>query len=219
MTTDISRGHGRPSKLKKTLFALVLGGAVGFFGAMGFMKAGDNGLLGSLGASEEIAALVGILYILTGVAIGIGLVSPKAGAAYLNVEDAEEIDEQRAMLTYSTLSMIALGVALAVAALAAPTGIVAPGIVVAVFAVAIVLAVVLSLRSRRYQDELMRAMGRESAALAFYLLALVGGIWALASHLDYSEPPAPLDWLTMIWAFMLIAAFAVVAKHGMMKMR
>ena len=115
--------------------------------------------------------------------------------------------------------MLALGIALIVAALAQPVGIIPPGVVVPVFAIAGVLATVLGVLSRHRQDELMRAMGRESAGLAFYLLALVGGIWALSGHLGYSAPPAPLDWLTLIWSLLLIAAFIVVGRHGMMKMR
>ncbi|MEC7817061.1 MAG: hypothetical protein VX454_00170 [Pseudomonadota bacterium] len=216
-TTTQSAEH--PWKWKKILFATTLGATGGFLGAMAFMKLGMTGNLGELGPSQEIAALVGLVYALTGVAIGIGLVLPRAGATYLNVEDAGELTEQRPMLACSALAMLALGIALIVAALAQPVGIIPPGVVVPVFAIAGVLATVLGVLSRHRQDELMRAMGRESAGLAFYLLALVGGIWALSGHLGYSAPPAPLDWLTLIWSLLLIAAFIVVGRHGMMKMR
>lgn len=216
---DQTRIGARPSKVKKTLFAASLGGAAGFLGTMAFTKLGFTGRLGVLGPSEEIAALVGMLYALVGIAMGVGLIVPKAGATYLNVEDAEEIAEQRGMLGYSTLCMLVLGIALIVAALAEPVGVIAPGVAVTVFAAAMILSVVFGILSRRYQDELMQAMGRESAALAFYLLALIGGSWALLGHLGYAAPPAPLDWLTMIWSLMLIGAFIVVGKHGMMKMR
>ena len=65
----------------------------------------------------------------------------------------------------------------------------------------------------------MRAMGREAGAAAFYLTAIAGGTWALLAHLDYAPLPAPLDWLTMIWSFVLVGTFAVIARNGMLKMR
>ena len=218
-TSDTGHPEAHPTKWKKTLFATALGGVGGFLGALTLSRFGFAGDLGTLGRSQEIAALVGLVYALTGLAIGIGLILPKAGATYLNVEDAEELTEQRGMLACSALAMLMLGVALIVAALAEPGGIVPPGVVVAVFATAGVLATVLGVLSHRRQDELMRSMGRESAALAFYLLALVGGVWALSGHLGYTAPPASLDWLTMTWGLMLLAAFIVIGRHGMMKMR
>ena len=218
-TSDIAKSATPPTKWKKILFSLALGGVSGFLGALAFLKLGMTGDFGMLGPSEEIAALVGLVYALTGGAIGIGLIMPKAGATYLNVEDAEELTEQRSMLASSALAMLALGIALIVVALAEPVGTIPPGVVVPIVSAAVLLATGLGMMSHRRQDELMRAMGRESAALAFYLLALVGGIWALSGHLEYTAPPAPLDWLTMIWGLMLLAAFIVVGKRGMMKMR
>lgn len=205
--------------LKKTIFALILGGMAGFCGALVFLELGDRGTLGQLGPSEEIAGLVGMLYALTGLAIATGLIAPEAGAKFLNVEDAEEIREQRAMLICSTVVMIVLGAVLILAALAAPGGIVAPHMVALAFLAAVAITIALSIWSWRYQDELMRSIGRQTGQTAFHLIALVGGSWALMGHLGYVAAPAPLDWLTMIWASMLCAAFGVVAKHGMLKMR
>lgn len=220
MTTTIeTRTERAPTKWKKVLFAASLGALSGFFGAMLVLRLGDQGLLGRLGPSEEIAMLVGLVYVLSGLGIGVGLVAPKAGARFLNVEDADEIAEQRVMLTCSALAMILLGLQLAVAALAAPLGIIPPGTALAVFVVAAVTIGLLSWRSRRHQDEFMRAMGRESGAAAFYLTAIAGGAWALLAHLGYAPPPAPLDWLTMIWSFVLVGAFAVIARNGMLKVR
>ena len=208
-----------PAKWKRTLLPLAIGGAGGFLGTMFFKEMGFIGRLGAFGPSEEIAALVGLIYAVTGGALGVGAVLPKAGAAFLNVEDAEELAEQRSMLAYSALGLLTLGLALIVAAMAAPVGTIPRAAVVAVFAIAGVLITVLGVLSHRSQDEFMRSMGRESNALAFYLLAAAGGIWTLSGHLGYSAPPAPLDWLTLIWSLLLIAAFIVVGRHGMMKMR
>ncbi|WP_340587117.1 hypothetical protein [Erythrobacter alti] len=206
-------------RLKKTVFAMLLGGVVGFLGSFGLMQLADSGALGSLDASREIAALVGMLYVVTAAAIGFGLMSPTAGAKFLNVEDPEELREQKGMLGNSALGMATAGVALMVLAIAAPAGPIGQGAALAVFAVLMLVAVITSIASMKKQDELMKAVGSEAGAMTYYLLLLVGGTWSLLAHLGFIAGPQPLDWLTMFWALMLLGAFIVTAKRGMLTMR
>lgn len=219
MTDTTTEAAEKSRKLKKTLFALGLGGVAGFLGAFGFMQLADTGTLGDLGASREIAALVGVTYLVTAIAVLAGVVAPKAGASFLNVEDAEELREQKYQLSMSGLGMVTAGAALIVAALAAPDGPIAPSVALLACVGLMIVAVLASIASHKRQDELMRAIGRETGATAFYLLFFVGGGWAIAAHLDYTAGPAPLDWLTMFWGLTLLAAFVVVAKRGMLAMR
>lgn len=220
--TDIELQNERADKkrrIRKTVFALAIGGAAGFLGALGMMSLADSGTIGTLDASAEIASLVGLVYLLTAVAILVGLAAPKAGATFLNVEDADEIREQKAMLGYSATGMGAAGLALVVVALSGPDSLIDPAAALIVYAVLTVIALVVSLKSRRHQDELMRALGQECAGLGFYLLVFIGGTWALLAQLGYVAAPAPLDWLTMMWGLLLLAAFIVVGRRGMMTMR
>lgn len=206
-------------KWKKLLFSTGLGAAMGFAGTMGFMHLASSGALGAMGLSETVAALVGMLYAMVGLAIGVGLARPKAGATYLNVEDAEEIEEQRPMLGYSAATMFAFGAALTIAALGGPAGIVDPAAALVTAIGLLVIGVALSLSSNRYQDELMRALGHEAGAMALALVGVIGGGWALTAHLGFTAGPAPLDWLTMLWSLTMVAAFIVVGKRGMLMPR
>jgi hypothetical protein len=52
----------------------------------------------------------------------IGTASPGLGAKFLNVEDADELREQKKMLVWSGASMLLWGVSLLALALAAPDG-------------------------------------------------------------------------------------------------
>lgn len=219
MTTMTLDTATKRRKWKKVLFSASLGAAFGFAATFGFLRMAEQGALGMLGTSETIASLVGILYMLVGLAIGAGLARPKAGAAFLNVEDAEEIEEQRPMLGYSAATMFAFGGALVVAALGGPEGIVAPAAALVSTIGLLVIGVALSLVSKRYQDELMRTLGHEAGAMALGLVGLAGGGWALAAHLGFANGPAPLDWLTMFWALTMVAAFIVVGKRGMLMPR
>ena len=218
-TTTSAEAADRKRRLKKTAFALLLGGVVGFLGATAGMELADSGALGAFDPSREIALLVGVLYVIVALTILAGIAFPRAGAKFLNVEDADEIAEQKAMFTLSGLGMAMAGVALIVVALGGEGGVIVPRMALVLYALLAVGATVVSIRSVRLQDELMAAMGRETAGTAFYLLALVGGTWAVLAHLGFAPAPAPLDWLTMLWSLMLLAAFIVVAQKGMMVMR
>ncbi len=212
------KAQGR-RRLKKTLVALAVGGVAGFLGATLVLRILDADSIPDVGASVEIALLVAMLYVFTGIAVGVGVLSPKVGAKFLNVEDAEELQEQRSMLTYSTFGMIGAGAALGTVALGGEAGVVDPVWALVIYAGLTVLAVWLSLKSWKMQDELMRAVGRETGALSFYLTVGIGGTWALLAHLGFAPAPQPLDWLTMFWSLMLVACFIVIGKRGMMTMR
>ena len=216
LTTETTR---QPSKIKKTVFALLLGGVAGFAATFLFLRFADSGAVGELGTSREIASLVGLVYLVGAAAVLAGVLAPKAGANFLNVEDAEELREQKVMLGSGGIAMIAAGAALIVAALAAPVGPIAGGMALALFVALIALAVFASYVSQKRQDELMRAMGQQNGATAFYLLFFVGGGWALAAHCGFVSAPAPLDWLTMMWGLGLIAAFVTTIQRGMFMMR
>ncbi|RJY09026.1 hypothetical protein [Aurantiacibacter aquimixticola] len=219
MTEPELQGSDKNRKLKKTLFAITMGGITGFFGAMLVKEALDSGKFASVGASVEIASLVGMIYLITGLFVGLGSLAPNAGAKVLNVEDADELREQRAMLLYSSVGMFAAGLALILVALAEAGGPVTPGLALLVYGVLAVVAIFTSVKSWKQQDELMRAVGRETASLSYYLMLLVGGTWALLAHLAYLPAAQPLDWLTMFWSLFLLATFIVVGRRGMLNMR
>lgn len=206
-------------RLKKTMFSLGLGAISGFVGATLVMQLLDSDSLADVGASVEIAVLVALVYLLIAIAVGVGVLSPKAGASFLNVEDADELEEQRSILGYSAIGMAGAGIALAVVALSGPDGLVEPRLALGLYVVLSVLAVWVSLKSWKLQDELMKAIGREAAGMSFYLVLLVGGTWALLAHLGFVAAPRALDWLSMFWALLLLAAFIVVGKRGMLMMR
>lgn len=218
MTDDTSRAPNR-SKLRKLAFSMAVGAVVGFLGAMAVLHFADRSVLAQAGPSVEIALLVAMLYAATGLMIAVGALSPAIGSKFLNVEDAEELREQRRMLGYSAGGMVAFGLALAMVALAAPAGpVAAPVSLVAALAL-LAVAVVLSLRQMRYVDELLRAVSREAGANAFYLTVLVGGGWAMLAHLGYTIAPRPLDWLTLFAVVMLLGAFWACGRRGLLTPR
>ena len=203
----------------KTWRAVVLGAAAGFLGMMGMMELIDAGTLGDLEGSQVAALSVALIFLLTCAAVGFGLAAPKTGAKFLNAEDAEELREQRTMLTYSLLGMLASAVILIVAALSGSGGIIAATPALVIVVIALTMLVWTSVRTYAHSDELMRATSRASGATAFYLTGAIGGGWELLAHLGLAAGPQSLDWITMLASFMLLAVYIEAGRRGMMTMR
>lgn len=207
------------SKTRKMILALGLGGVAGFLAALGFMQLVKSGGLGDFTVSQEIAGLVGIIYLLTALSVSVGLVSPSLGARFLNVEDAEELREQHRMLTWSAIGMVALGVALILAAIGSPGGPIAPTSTLVAIVALVALAWFAGSRQRRHVDELMASISTEATSTAFYLAFLLGGGWSLLAHFDIVSGPSPLDWLTMFAALLMLSCFIVAGRRGLLVQR
>lgn len=218
--TGLTNGDADKSRrMRKTLIAVSLGAVSGFAATFAFLGMIEAGTLPELGASREIAALVAILYLLMGAIIGFGLVTPKYGAKVLNVEDAEEIGEQRSQLLLSAVAVLVSGIVLMVLALSGPVGPIPVEIVLGVFVLGCAITAYCSLAAQKHQDELMREVGKECSSFALYLIFTVGGLWTTLAHLGYAAAPAPIDWLTMFWGLTILAAFIVTARRGLLTMR
>ncbi|MAM37612.1 MAG: hypothetical protein CL949_03690 [Erythrobacter sp.] len=204
----------RNAKFKKLLVPIGVGAFTGFIAAMAFLRLTDRG--SGLSTSAEIAGLVGLIYIVAGLAVMGGALLPKAGAKLLNVEDADELRELKVQLIYSSIGMAAFGLALLIMALSGPGGWIAPTMGATLTIALIALGMMLSKFMNRHTDELQQALSRDAMALSFVLVGLIGGGWAILAHAQLSPAPAPLDWLTLVAATLLVAAFWESGKRGML---
>ncbi len=208
-----------PSKWRKVAISTAVGAVLGVLGMVALAPLLESGLLGSAGNSELLAATVGLVYLVMALCIAVGVASPGLGARFLNMEDADELRDQRRLLAYAVSSMIAMGGALIVLALAGPGGVVPQptGLVAAVALFAT--CGPLTFLQWRHMDELMRNVSNEAGNLAFHLLLIAGGGWAMLAHLGVARGPAPLDWLTMFFGLVLLASFIAIARRGMLAPR
>jgi hypothetical protein len=210
---------------QKTLKQLAQMGAGALIGAGATIA-----LLTSLGSARfafhdpsRVAALgVGIVFALIGLIVGIGVIAPKAGAQMLNVEDAEEVRDQRRSLGRGALIILLAGLAMLALALTVVDGAKGlfsrdmAGIIVAFCVVAIA---GLSIGGRGEQDELMKVAGTEASAMAM-VVTLVGlGAWAVLSYLGFVAWIAPLGMLSGLLVVQFVTIFAVSARRGMLRPR
>ncbi|MFN4241338.1 MAG: hypothetical protein ACK4E5_11940 [Erythrobacter cryptus] len=207
------------SWLRKLVIPGLAGAVAGFAASYVLFSTIDGPLVGGLGTSETIAAVVGMLYGLIALAVLFGALNPQMGARFLNVEDADELREQRRAFILSGVAMALWGAALLALALAAPDGPVPQQVALVIGIVGLAGGVVVAIRLNPLLDELMRAVNLETGALTYHLVLLLVGGWALLAHLGYVAGPQPIDLLSSFYVLVLLASFVVVGKRGMIRLR
>lgn len=212
----MSNAPARKSTFRKLILPVGVGGLGGFLGATAFLRLTDFDDVSGLSVSEEIAGLVGLLYVFISLSVLFGVFMPNVGARILNVEDADELREQKKQLTLSGVGCAALGAALVVLALTGPE-LPLQQTVGASIAIGLVLVGTLAtIAMKRHTDELQASLSRDAVVMAFYLMFYIGGCWAVLAHAELARSPLPLDWLTMFACTILIGAFWQVGRRGML---
>lgn len=201
----------------RTMVLRMLAGAVVGAAAMGLFLAfvGDP-LLEMDDPAVALASITGVIYLTTALMVWFGLAVPRVGARFLNVEDAEELREERGKLGTAVFVMLLTGAFLLILALADQIG--REASLIASLACLAGIAVGAWLSARRY-DELMRRLGLEAASLTLQLAMLLFGAWAALAQLGYIEWLTPLATVSALAVLQLASSFIVVGRHGMLMPR
>jgi hypothetical protein len=201
----------------RTMVLRMLAGAVVGAAAMGLFLAfvGDP-LLEMDDPAVALASITGVIYLTTALMVWFGLAVPRVGARFLNVEDAEELREERGKLGTAVFVMLLTGAFLLILALADRIG--REASLIASLACLAGIAVGAWLSARRY-DELMRRLGLEAASLTLQLAMLLFGAWAALAQLGYIEWLTPLATVSALAVLQLASSFIVVGRHGMLMPR
>lgn len=204
------------NKTRKMIFQLVSGGIVG--GLAGYFGLGLWGAQ-SMAPDQLIVSGIGLIYLLMGVIVGFGLIAPRLGSSILNVEDADEINEQRRILTGSTICMVVLGAALMALPLSGPGGSIASLTGLGGLLAALAILIVVSIRDWKYYDEMLRELSRDAGNLAFCGVGGVLLIWAAAAWLGLATAPTPLGLVALVMGGFLLAIFVATGRKGLLKPR
>ena len=209
----------RKTSAGRQVFRLLAGGVVGAASTIAFMELVGKSRLGSDDPGVILALIAGLIYGVMGVFVGLGALAPRQGAVFLNVEDADEIREQRASLAPSAIACILIGAFLLVLALA-PVEQAGDRTAWTVAAAACLLGVVaVSVAARGRTDELMRQLSFESSALTLHVALVVLTVWAMLAQLGYAAWLTPLSLIAGLALLFLAATFLVAGKKGMMSPR
>ena len=206
------------SKTRKLIMQMVVGAIAGAsvtYLALGAIEGSGFDLDDP---SRVGALLIAIVFLLMGVFVGAGVLVPGLGARILNVEDAEELREQRRLLADSAIGCVLIGVFLLALAAAGGDGMSRTTIAV-VAGLCLAGILVTSVRSMSGIDELMRRISTESSALALYAIVVLVGGWAALAHLGFTPWIEPLALIATFALVELAAIFWVCGKRGLLKER
>ncbi len=210
------------SKTSKMAKQMVIGAIVGAVVTIGLLTTIGKPGFDLDDPSRVVALITGLLFALTGLIVGLGVLAPKPGAQFLNVEDADELREQRGQLSRAAVVMLLLGIAVLALALAAvdrSPGLFPSDVAGLIVAISLVGVAILSFAARKDQDELMLSVGREALALAMYVVTVTIGIWAALAHLGYIQWITPLGMIGALLLSQLVAIGVVSAQRGLLRPR
>lgn len=214
MTADNGTGQ-----IKRMLVKMAAGAAVGAGATVLFFELFGKRNLDLDDPGVGLAIIGGLIFLLFGLFVGLGVAAPGAGARFLNVENADELRDQRKMLSLNALSCLLIGILLVVLA-ASGEGMVigrATGAVVAGLCFAGV--ILLAIATRKLPDELMTRISQEASSLTLHIALLLFGGWAALAHLGYAEWVAPLTLLAGLVLIELLAIMWVSARKGLLTER
>lgn len=192
--------------------------AVFLLAVWGFSAASRAGALGAMGASERAAAAIGAFLVV--IAVVGSLVTASAHTRVDVIDDemaADDLRERGRLMICSFAWMVACGLLLIELGLAGPGGPLSPAAALAGALLLIAVLVILGIASWRLSDELARTLSHETGNMAYYLIILLGGGWAILAHLGFLAGPAPIDWLTLFTVLIFAAAIIAVGRRKLLK--
>lgn len=171
---------------------------------------------GTMPPSEGIAVMTGLLLIAIACLGAFALASAHTRADLIDDEMASyELRERARLMLYSFAWMAAYG-ALLVLLSVAGAGMLSPKAALAGALGLIAVLILLGIATWRLSDELGRTLSHETGNMAFYLILLLGGGWAMLAHLGFVAAPAPLDWLTLFTVLLYAATFIVMGRRKLL---
>lgn len=182
----------------------------------GFRTSAAAGVLPGMAASQWSAVVTGAALAVFALLGTLNLAIAHKGGQFMEADTADELRERGPLLLYSFAWMAASGLLLMLLGLAGPGGVFAPRAALAGALVLIAVLTVLGVAVWRLSDELGRTLSHEAGNMAFYLIQLFGGGWAMLAHLGFAPAPAPLEWLTLFTVILFAASIIAVGRRKLL---
>jgi hypothetical protein len=213
-----ARAMSGEGKGRKVLLQLIIGGLCGGFGMFAALTFFEGRSGAEVSPVHAVAIGTALIFSLLALIVVLGTLAPGVGARALNVEDREELEEQRSVLFVGAVSFVLVAVLVGILA-AASTGLVAKGSAALIACAAILGLIAWSIIYRNHGDEMMRAAAKDAGATTTNLIFLVFGFWAGAAALDLVPMFEPLLFVAGFFLIYLLAVFIAVGRRGLLKPR
>ena len=202
-------------KLRTGIARMFAGALVGGIATFLFLEFVGERFMDLDDGAVMLTVMAGLIYALIGLSVAFGLIAPRAGARFLNVEDAEELREEGPKLKIGAAASVLMGAFLLVLGLTS-SGSLGREPALILLALCLAGAIVLTLIGRNRTDELTRQISLEASALTLQLALLATAAWAALAELDYVEWISPLGLLSGLALLQLVAVFVVSAPKGLL---
>jgi len=208
---------------RKKLWKQIIGGFIFGFTitlALNFLFEDMWDSFSELSSDVLLLNFIGWIYTLMGMVCGLGLILPKKiGVQMLNIEDEEELDEQRRILTGSSIVLLAIGISLCLLALSGDSGIISPEIAFSAIIISTLASLFITLKDWKHYDELLRQMSLEATYLSFSMTAIILWFWCSAAWIDWMSLPSPLIIISLISGLYIISVFIICGRRGLLTIR
>ena len=202
---------------KKFLFQMLVGAAFGAGATAALLALLGGTWIDTADGGTMIAVIAGVSYTLMGLLVGFGAIAPATGARILNVEDADELREQRGSISWGAIGSVLIGVFLLALAFSGPDA--GRGTALAVAGASLLGLLGVAYWSRGRTDELTQKVSTDSAALAFQIGLVAIAVWGALAHLGYAPWIEPLALIGSASLLQLAAIFWVAGWKGMLTPR
>lgn len=165
--------------------------------------------------SALVALAVAMIYVLIGGLLGIGTLSPKAGAVLLTGVEEEDLRDSRKLFLNQAATAIFLGSALAILALSGDPAPIPAAIGALVFCGLTIAGLALYAVGLPLLDEFMRLATLEAVAISYGLTIIVICGWAALAHAQLADAPRMIELVTVFWVVSLVASFWAGARRGL----
>lgn len=210
----------KKSLMVKQGIRMLAGAVTGAGGVILFMEAGGKALLDSDDPGMIVALIAGLIYGLMSLIVLLGALAPRPGAVFLNVEDADELREQRSSLLPSAAAGVLFALFLLVLAMAPEVGSGEdPKWWLAAAASFLGAGTLVAILTRDKGDELIRQIGLEGGSLTLHTATVIACVWGLLAHLGYVAWVTPLGLIGGLALLYLATIFWLAGRKGLMKGR
>ena len=167
--------------------------------------------------ATAVTVIAGVCYLLIGLSVGLGLMAPRIGARFLNVEDSEELIEERHKLKPASIVFVLSGAFLLVLALSGgETAVFSRAAALSIAILCMAGIVIAAMMGSKHTDEMTRQMGHEVASFTLQAAFLLIGGWAALAQLGYVAWMGPLALLSSLALLQLFVTFVVIGRRGML---
>jgi MFS family permease len=204
---------------KKLILQMLVGSAIGAAVASVAVLAFKGRGLNISDPGQAIALVAGLVYALIGLMVGFGALAPRTGARFLNVENAEELREERPKLGLGAMACLLTGVFFLTLATIPPGGeggLLGRDFAACVVGICLAALVIMTPWTSRKTDELTRQVTLEASTFCMSAILILFGGWAGLAHLGYVTWVTPLAFVAGLALLQLFAIFWIAFKRGML---